>query len=293
MIKIQNICKSFGDIQANSDVCLEIEEGKITGLIGPDGAGKSTLMRQICALISPDSGHIQIDGLDTVKNQHQIRSMMGYMPQRFSLYPDLTVEQNILFFADLFNVPDHERKNRLEQLYQFSTLGPFKKRPAGKLSGGMKQKLALSCNLVHTPKYLILDEPTFGVDPVSRQEFWELIFQLKEDGVTVFVSTPYLDEAEMFDKVALMFRSKMIGFKKPEQIISDFPYDIFVVKSNHYVYFRDLPEIRHIHHFANDLHIAFEKAPQPQQWQEWLDKGLILRYYQRKPSLEDVFLAQE
>nr|HPM03764.1 ABC transporter ATP-binding protein [Candidatus Cloacimonadota bacterium] len=228
MIQIKNICKSYGDIQANSDVSLDIEDGKITGLIGPDGAGKSTLMRQLCALISPDSGHIQIDGLDTVKNQHQIRSMMGYMPQRFSLYPDLTVEQNILFFADLFNVPDHERKNRLEQLYQFSTLGPFKKRPAGKLSGGMKQKLALSCNLVHTPKYLILDEPTFGVDPVSRQEFWELIFQLKEDGVTVFVSTPYLDEAEMFDKVALMFRSRLIDYKVPEKIISDFPYEIYV-----------------------------------------------------------------
>ncbi|HOD53280.1 MAG TPA: ABC transporter ATP-binding protein [Candidatus Cloacimonadota bacterium] len=293
MIQIKNICKSYGDIQANSDVSLDIEDGKITGLIGPDGAGKSTLMRQLCALISPDSGHIQIDGLDTVKNQHQIRSMMGYMPQRFSLYPDLTVEQNILFFADLFNVPDHERKNRLEQLYQFSTLGPFKKRPAGKLSGGMKQKLALSCNLVHTPKYLILDEPTFGVDPVSRQEFWELIFQLKEDGVTVFVSTPYLDEAEMFDKVALMFRSRLIDYKVPEKIISDFPYEIYVVKSDHYAYFKDLPEIRHIHYFANDLHIAFEKAPQTQKWQEWLEKGLILNYFQRKASLEDVFLAQE
>ncbi len=293
MIEIKNVNKSYGDIQANSEVSLEIEDGKITGLIGPDGAGKSTLMRQLCALISPDSGQILINGLDTVKNQHQIRSIMGYMPQRFSLYPDLTVEQNILFFADLFDVPEKERKNRLEQLYQFSALGPFKKRPAGKLSGGMKQKLALSCNLVHTPEYLILDEPTFGVDPVSRQEFWELVFQLKDEGVTVFVSTPYLDEAEMFDKVALMFKSRLIGYKVPEQIISDFPYEIFVVKSNHYNDFKVMPNVKHIHYFTNDLHIAFETAPLQQQWQTWLADGFIESYSPRKATLEDVFLAQE
>lgn len=292
MIKIESVSKSFGDILANDNISLIIEESQIFGLIGPDGAGKSTLMRQLCSLISPDLGHIEIDGLDTVKSQREVRTLVGYMPQRFSLYPDLTVEQNILFFADLFDVPIKERKDKLEKLYKFSNLKAFSKRQAGKLSGGMKQKLALSCNLIHTPKYLFLDEPTFGVDPVSRQEFWELIFQLRDEGITVFVSTPYLDEASVFDKLALIFNGRLIAYQQPSAILAAFPYQIFVLQSTHYDYFAQMANVVYLHLFNKNINIAFSTEPSEDQWQEWLDKRIILSYEKKKTTLEDVFLLQ-
>ncbi len=174
-IDIRDFSKKFNAFSAVSGVNLSVNQGELYGLIGPDGAGKTTLMRVLCTLLLPSSGTIQIRGLDVTKNVPRIRAMLGYMPQRFSLYQDLSVEQNLFFFADLFEVTPQDRKNRLEQLYRFSRLEPFKKRRAGALSGGMKQKLALSCALIHTPEILVLDEPTYGVDPVSRQEFWDIL----------------------------------------------------------------------------------------------------------------------
>lgn len=292
MIQIKNVSKSYGDIIANHEITLEIKEGLLVGLLGSDGAGKSTLMRQICALIAPDQGQILIAGKDTVKNQTDVRSMIGYMPQKFSLYSDLSVEQNILFFADLFNVPIKERGKRLEDLYRFSMLGPFKDRPAGKLSGGMKQKLALSCNLIRSPKYLILDEPTFGVDPVSRQEFWEIIKELQKQGTTILASTPYLDEAETFDQVALMMKSELIDFNSPANIISAFPYSIYSVNAIQMDFFQNHPKVHAYHFFGHDLRIAFKDEPSQEEWQSWIQGKIINSYKKEIANLEDVFLTR-
>jgi ABC-2 type transport system ATP-binding protein len=292
VIEIKGVSKSFGDIIANDNISLQIMESEIVGLIGPDGAGKTTLMRQLCALSHPDQGNIHIDAYDTVKNQYEVRSMIGYMPQRFSLYPDLTIEQNLLFFANLFNTPKKGRQERLEQLYKFSNLKPFQNRQAGKLSGGMKQKLALSCNLIHTPKYLFLDEPTFGVDPVSRQEFWELIKQLRDEGLTVFVSTPYLDEANTFDKLALIFNGKILAYKTPEKIVDSYSDQIFVMQSENYDYFAKMQNVKYLYLFNKELYISFSEAPRQEEWQTWLDNKVINGYNQKQITLEDVFLMQ-
>lgn len=296
MISIQNVSKSFGEVVANLNLNLDIPDGKLVGLLGPDGAGKTTLMRMICSLMSPDQGQILLGNLHTVFDRSRIRSMIGYMPQRFSLYPDLTVEQNILFFANLFGVGEIEKKKRIEELYKFSRLGPFKKRQAGALSGGMKQKLALSCNLIHTPAYLILDEPTFGVDPVSRQEFWELIQEIKSQGTTIFVSTPYLDEAELFDLAVLMFKGKIIDYDRPEMLKSKYPYPLYSVESNDpaiaKAYFEKQKEVVSIHYFGNELHISFEEEPTPNHWEFWTNANLIIKYQVKSASLEDIFLYQ-
>ncbi|MEZ4763313.1 MAG: ABC transporter ATP-binding protein [Calditrichia bacterium] len=207
-IEITNFSKSFGETRAVKNVSLSVKPGELFGLIGPDGAGKTTLMRAICTLLLPDDGQIQVRGMNTREAIADIRAILGYMPQRFSLYQDLSVEQNLRFFADLFNVPAEERAARMKRLYQFSRLGNFNKRLAGQLSGGMKQKLALSCALIHTPEILVLDEPTFGVDPVSRKEFWEILHEIRKEGTTILVSTAYMDEADQCERVALMFNGE-------------------------------------------------------------------------------------
>jgi ABC-2 type transport system ATP-binding protein len=189
-IRVDNVKKSYGDTVALSSVSLTVEAGEMFGLIGPDGAGKTTLMRILTSLIDPDEGEAWILGLPVRSQAPRVREIIGYMPQRFSLYADLTVSENMRFFADLFGVPAGERKRRTEELLDFSRLGDFVKRRAGALSGGMKQKLALSCALIHTPKVLVLDEPTTGVDPVSRRDFWEMLERLRAQGATILVSTP-------------------------------------------------------------------------------------------------------
>ena len=181
-IEITDFVKRYHTIEAVKGVSLSVDKGGLFGLIGPDGAGKTTLLRAVCTLLVPDEGSIHVNGMDTKKDIIQIRSILGYMPQRFSLYQDLTVAQNLKFFADLFQVPPSEQETRVRELYQFSRLEPFKNRLAGALSGGMKQKLALSCALIHTPEILVLDEPTFGVDPVSRDEFWKILYMIREQG---------------------------------------------------------------------------------------------------------------
>lgn len=222
IIKITDVSMSYGDVKAVDNVSLDVERGTIFGLVGSDGAGKSTLLRMIAGMIRPSSGHIAVDGLDTVKDRSRIKSLIGYMPQRFGLYRDLTVLENLFFFMDIFKVFGEERKKRTERYLGFSNLLPFTDRPAGNLSGGMKQKLGLACVLCHEPKILILDEPTNGVDPVSRSEFWDILFAMKKEGMTILVSTAYLDEGEKCDHLALMHKSRIITSSEPATIISGF-----------------------------------------------------------------------
>ncbi len=208
----------FGDVEAVHDLSLSVEQGTIFGLVGSDGAGKSTLLRMVATMIRPASGDILIGALNVVQDKQRVKPLIGYMPQRFGLYQDLTVDENMQFFMDVFNVPRRERAQRRQKYLGFSNLLPFVNRQAGNLSGGMKQKLGLACVLVHEPKVLILDEPTNGVDPVSRQEFWEILAQMRADGMTIMVSTAYLDEGEKCDRLALMHRSRILDIATPQEI---------------------------------------------------------------------------
>ena len=212
-IEVQHISKSYGTVQALRDVSFAVERNEIFGLIGPDGAGKSTLFRLIATLLTPDSGNATIDGLDSVRDYRQIRTRVGYMPGRFSLYPDLSVEENIQFFASIFGTTLEQNYDLVAPIYR--QIEPFRKRPAGKLSGGMKQKLALSCALIHKPSVLLLDEPTTGVDVVSRVEFWDMLAKLREQGITILVSTPYTDEAQRCNRIGLLHEGKMLDIQNP------------------------------------------------------------------------------
>ncbi|MEW6615504.1 MAG: ABC transporter ATP-binding protein [Thermodesulfobacteriota bacterium] len=221
-IKVDNVSMSFGQAEAVHQVSFAVNRGTIFGLVGSDGAGKSTLLRMVATMIKPSSGSIFIDGLDVVNEKKQVKSMIGYMPQRFGLYQDLTVEENIDFFMDIFGIFGAERKKRRARYLAFSNLLPFARRLAGNLSGGMKQKLGLACVLIHEPRILILDEPTNGVDPVSRQEFWDILTQMRYDGMTILVSTSYLDEGEKCDYLGLMHQSQLLDTATPAEIRSNF-----------------------------------------------------------------------
>jgi len=218
IVKVRDVSMRFGDVEAVRDVSLACERGRVLGLVGSDGAGKSTLLRMMATMVEPTAGEIFINGLSVSKAKHKIKDMIGYMPQRFGLYQDLTVEENMNFFMDVFDVPRPERTARKKKYLGFSNLLPFTDRLAGNLSGGMKQKLGLACVLVHEPQLLILDEPTNGVDPVSRQEFWEILHQMQKEGMTIVVSTAYLDEGEKCDLIGLMHASRLLEVAPPEVI---------------------------------------------------------------------------
>ena len=217
-IKIENLCKTYDKTIAIDNLSLSVDSGQLFGLIGPDGAGKTTMLRILCGLLNADSGTCMVDGHNVATQTTEVRKFIGYMPQRFSLYPDLTVVENLRFFADLFKTPVQEREKRLQRLLRFSRLEQFQNRRAAALSGGMKQKLALSCTLIHTPKVLFLDEPTTGVDPVSRREFWEILAELHNEGVTLLVTTPYMDEAAKCDRVAFMHKGRILTNTTPDEI---------------------------------------------------------------------------
>ncbi len=222
-IRVANVSMRFGAVEAVQDVSFGAERGTIFGLVGSDGAGKSTLLRMIATMIRPLSGSIRIGGRDVVTDRAAVKDMIGYMPQRFGLYQDLTVEENIEFFLNVFGIRGKDRVQRKERYLGFSRLLPFKDRPAGKLSGGMKQKLGLACVLVHEPAVLILDEPTNGVDPVSRREFWEILGEMRGGGMTILVSTAYLDEGEKCDRLALLHRSRLLDEAAPGELRGKFP----------------------------------------------------------------------
>jgi ABC-2 type transport system ATP-binding protein len=219
---VDNVSVSFGAEVAVRNVSFAVERGTIFGLVGSDGAGKSTLLRMIATMIKPASGAIRIDDLDVVSAKRQVKRRIGYMPQRFGLYQDLTVDENIDFFMDIYGIHGDERKKRKERYLGFSNLLPFLDRQAGNLSGGMKQKLGLACVLVHEPQLLILDEPTNGVDPVSRTEFWDILSQMRRDGMTILLSTAYLDEGERCDRIGLMHRAQLLDKAPPAEIRSDY-----------------------------------------------------------------------
>lgn len=229
---LKNIIKTYnkGAIRAVDGVTFEVGKGELFGLIGPDGAGKTSIFRVLTTLLLPDGGEAKVLGLDIVKNFKEIRNKIGYMPGKFSLYPDLTVEENLTFFATVFNTTIQENYNLIKDIYV--QLEPFKNRRAGKLSGGMKQKLALCCALIHKPEVLFLDEPTTGVDAVSRKEFWEMLKSLKKSGITILVSTPYMDEATLCERIALIQGGKILSINTPENIIQQFPETLYAVKSN-------------------------------------------------------------
>ena len=221
-VQVNKVSMNFGLVEAVRQVSFDVTRGTIFGLVGSDGAGKSTLLRIIATMIKPASGTILIDGLDAVSEKKQVKKRIGYMPQRFGLYQDLTVNENIDFFMDIYGIRGDERKKRKERYLGFSNLLPFLDRQAGNLSGGMKQKLGLACVLVHEPQMLILDEPTNGVDPVSRMEFWDILNQMRQNGMTILVSTAYLDEGEKCDSVGLMHRAQLLVKAPPAEIRSNF-----------------------------------------------------------------------
>lgn len=218
IVEVKNVTMRFNLAEAVKDVSFNVDKGKIFGLVGSDGAGKSTLLRMIATMIQPSQGEIIISGLNVVTERQQIKNIIGYMPQRFGLYQDLTVEENMDFFMDIFNIPRNQRKIRKERYLGFSNLLPFTGRLAGNLSGGMKQKLGLACVLVHEPQVLILDEPTNGVDPVSRHEFWEILTSMQQEGMTILVSTAYLDEGERCNQLALMHNAVILASDTPEKL---------------------------------------------------------------------------
>jgi ABC-2 type transport system ATP-binding protein len=232
-VYVENLTKTYGkkkEILAVDSVSFSVKEGEIFGIIGPDGAGKTSLFRMLTTLLLPDSGKAAVDGLDIVKDYKKIRNNVGYMPGRFSLYQDMTIEENLTFFATVFGTTIEENCHLIEDIYK--QIEKFKTRRAGKLSGGMKQKLALCCALIHKPTVLFLDEPTTGVDPVSRKEFWEMLKRLKAQNITILVSTPYMDEATLCDRIALMQEGKIMSVDTPENIIASYPQQLYNVKAN-------------------------------------------------------------
>lgn len=230
MVIVNNIHKRYGDVQALQGISFEAEQGEIFGIIGPDGAGKTSLFRIMTTLILADKGTCSVDGLDVVADYKEIRKRVGYMPGRFSLYQDMSVEENLSFFAAVFGTTIEANYHLIEDIYK--QLEPFKTRRAGKLSGGMKQKLALCCALIHKPSVLFLDEPTTGVDPVSRKEFWEMLKRLKAQGITMIVSTPYMDEANLCDRIALIKSGQFMSIDTPCNIIEQFKVPLWSAKSN-------------------------------------------------------------
>lgn len=261
-IEISHIVKKYGNHTALKDVSLSVNKGELFGFIGADGAGKTTLFRILTTLLIADEGTATVEGYDVVKDFRKIRNIVGYMPGRFSLYMDLTVQENLKFYATIFGTTIDENYELIREIYQ--QIEPFKTRKAGKLSGGMKQKLALSCALIHKPSVLFLDEPTTGVDAVSRVEFWEMLRRLQDAGITILVSTPYMDEAGLCNRIALIQEGTIMAVNTPEAIRNEYPFDLFSVKSNH-VYrlltdLKEFPGVNSVNAFGQVVHLSFEKG---------------------------------
>jgi ABC-2 type transport system ATP-binding protein len=261
-IESAGIFKSFGSAKALDDISFEVNEGEIFGFIGPDGAGKTTLFRIITTLLLPEKGKMSVLGMDVVREYKELRKNIGYMPGRFSLYQDLSVEENLNFYATVFGTTVTENYELISDIY--SHIEPFKKRLAGKLSGGMKQKLALSCALIHKPRLLVLDEPTTGVDAVSRSEFWDMLSKLRKYNITIIVSTPYMDEAIRCDRVALIQNGKILSIDTPQRIREGFSRKLFTVKA-HDKYrliktLRKNPEIITAYPFGDSIHVTLKDA---------------------------------
>jgi ABC-type multidrug transport system ATPase subunit len=255
-VSVKNLSKSYNNVKAIDNLSFEVEKSELFGLIGPDGAGKTTIFRILTSLILPDSGDAIVESFDIKKDYKKIREIIGYMPGRFSLYQDLSVEENLDFFANVFGTSVKKNYDLIRDIYV--QLEPFKKRLAGKLSGGMKQKLALCCALIHKPKILFLDEPTTGVDAVSRKEFWEMLQSLKQNNITIFVSTPYMDEASLCDKVALIQQGKILNIDSPKNITTNFDKKVFsIISDNKLLLINDLRLFNYsksVYAFGDSIH---------------------------------------
>ena len=230
-IRSLGLRRAFGELIAVAGLDLDVADGEIFGLVGPDGAGKTTTMRMLTGILPPTAGTAEVSGCDVVRQTDRLKDHIGYMSQRFGLYPDLTVQENLAFYADIYAVPRRELAERTDRLLGFSNLTPFKQRLAGNLSGGMKQKLGLACALIHTPRVLFLDEPTNGVDPVSRRDFWRILYQLVREKVTIFVSTAYLDEAERCNRLALLHEGRLLGLGTPDEVKAMMPGALLEVRT--------------------------------------------------------------
>ena len=293
-LDIQHVSKSYGQTAALSDVSFAVEEGELFGLIGPDGAGKSTLFRILTTLLIPDEGWATVAGLDTVKDYRQIRQQVGYMPGKFSLYQDLSVEENLNFFATIFGTTVQANYHLIRDIYE--QIEPFRKRRAGKLSGGMKQKLALCCALIHEPKVLFLDEPTTGVDAVSRREFWDMLQRLKEHGITILVSTPYMDEASLCERIALTQTGHILKIDTPRQMIQRYNKPLLAVRSRDF--YQLLQDLRgaefteRVEPFGEFLHLTTHTALSPDQVQTFLREQhhTDVTVQPVRATIEDVFL---
>lgn len=294
-ISVQNISKSYKNVPALQNISFEVQNGELFGLIGPDGAGKTTLFRTLTTLLVPNEGQAIVAGYDLLKNVKEIRNTVGYMPGKFSLYQDLTVIENLAFFATIFGTTIEENYELIEDIY--SQIEPFKNRRAGALSGGMKQKLALCCALIHKPKVLFLDEPTTGVDPVSRKEFWEMLKRLKQKGITILVSTPYMDEAGLCDRIALIQKGEILKIDTPENIVQAYNKTIFDIKTNQmHLLIQDLKQFKSqysVYAFGEFIHyIDKSENFETILLQQYLeDKGHTSIVIQKAiTTIEDVFM---
>ena len=294
-IHVHNLKKTYGKVTAIEAISFSVSRGELFGLIGPDGAGKTSIFRILTTLLVPDEGIAHVESNDVIKNYRKIRKITGYMPGRFSLYLDLTVQENLEFFATIFGTTIRDNYHLIKDIYQ--QIEPFKDRLAGNLSGGMKQKLALSCALIHKPSILVLDEPTTGVDAVSRREFWEMLIKLKQQGITILVSTPYMDEASMCDRVGLIQNGKMLTIDSPASILHAFPEKLFSVKAqNTYQLLLDLrkrADLRSVYPFGSTVHIAGkEQTPDLSSMEKYLwERGHEdVQIAAITPTIEDCFM---
>ena len=294
-IEVTNLTKKYGNITALDGITFTVKKGELFGFIGPDGAGKTTLFRILVSLLLPDEGNATVEGFDVVKDYKNIRRICGFMPGRFSLYMDLTVEENLQFYATIFGTTIRENYHLIKEIY--SQIEPFKTRRAGNLSGGMKQKLALSCALIHKPVILFLDEPTTGVDAVSRLEFWEMLQRLKKLGITTVVSTPYMDEASLCDRVALIQNGRVMQISTPEEVVSAYPNKLFSVIS-HDVYqlledLKQFPGVNSVNAFGQSVHVSFQSGePDKNELQLFLHNygHSNIKIEQIIPNIEDCFI---
>jgi ABC-2 type transport system ATP-binding protein len=295
-VALRGLSRAFGPLTAVDGLTLEVAPGELFGVVGPDGAGKTTTLRMLAGVLRPSGGSIQVMGVDVDADPEAVKPHIAYMAQRFGLYEDLTVEENLDFYADLYRVPKRERPARLDRLYAFSRLGEFKSRLAGKLSGGMKQKLSLSCCLVHHPSVLLLDEPTFGVDPISRRELWLILHEMVAEGVTVIVSTSYLDEAERCDRVALLNEGRVLALDRPTALQTSLGGTVLALETDRPREARDLLRrsrvARSASLFGDSVHALLPPGGDPDGVVRALrDGGLIVSAAETvEPSLEDLFI---
>lgn len=294
VIEINNLSKRYGKVQALDSVSLSVARGELFGLIGPDGAGKTTLFRLLTTLIRPDDGTASVEGLDIVRDYRAIRERVGYMPGRFSLYPDLTVEENLNFFAALFGTRVEESYDLVAPIYR--QIEPFKTRRAGKLSGGMKQKLALSCALIHRPSVLFLDEPTTGVDAVSRSEFWDMLSELKTKGITILVSTPYMDEAQRCDRIALCNEGRIMRIDTPQNIVGGFGGELYAIAADNMFALlqaaRTAAGVAECYPFGDTHHLVAGEGFSAERFAAEMQAQKVknLRIGRCEPTIEDVFI---